>query len=139
MGAYIMKSPIARQLLIKEVQNEFSGAYPFLKIDFSRGKGERRAASNPTPDNTAVSRQPQSEEPDETVNEKAKKLLWDEFGVTDNMKVSELEVLLQYEFSLPAQVLRKSGNLWLETRMTQHWTLRQQNDHGLDMASIANF
>ena len=138
MGAYIM-SHIARQLLIKEVQNEFSGAYPFLKIDFSRGKGEKRVTSNATSDNAAVSRQSQPGEPDGAMNEKARQLLWDEFGVTDNMKVSELEVLLQYEFSLPAQVLRKSGNLWLETRMTQHWTLRQQNDHGLDMASIANF
>lgn len=129
-----MKSHIARQLLIKEVQNEFNEAYPFLKIDFTRGKGEKRLSSY-----VAINGQGQQGERDEEAHEKARNLLWDEFGVTDNMKVSELEVLLQYEFGLPAQVLRKSGNLWLETRMTQHWTLRQQNDHGQDMASITNF
>ena len=64
----------------------------------------------------------------------AQKLLWTDFGVSDNMKVSELEVLLQYEFGLPAQVLRKSGNLWMETTMTDHWSLRQQNDRGQDIA-----
>ena len=37
-----MNSQIARQLLLKEVQNEFSKAYPFLKIDFTKGKGEKR-------------------------------------------------------------------------------------------------
>jgi len=45
-----------------------------------------------------------------------------------------LEICLQYEFGLPAQILRKSGNLWLETSMTNHWTLQQQNDHGRDIA-----
>jgi len=134
MGAYIMNSQIARQLLLKEVQNEFSGAYPFLKIDFTRGKGEKRL-----PPAGGVNGQVQQGEQDGPAREKARELLWDKFDVTDNMKVSELEVLLQYEFGLPAQVLRKSGNMWLETRMTQHWTLRQQNDHGLDIASITNF
>jgi len=134
MGAHIMNPQIARQLLIKEVQNEFSKAYPFLKIDFTRGKGEKRLSSA-----RVVNGHVEPGEQDEAAHEKARELLWVEFGVTDNMKVSELEVLLQYEFGLPAQVLRKSGNMWLETRMTQHWTLRQQNDHGLDMANIANF
>jgi len=134
-----MKSSIARQLLIKEVQNEFSNAYPFLKVDFTRGRGEKRVAPYAGPANAAGNSQVQPGENEEPVNEIARKLLWDEFGVTDNMKVSELELLLQYEFGLPAQLLRKSGNLWLETRMTQHWTLRQQNDHGQDMASIAGF
>ncbi|MBN9385609.1 MAG: hypothetical protein J0H74_32950 [Chitinophagaceae bacterium] len=134
-----MNSQIARQLLIKEVQNEFSSAYPFLKIDFTRGKGEKRTASGMAHSGAAGTVEPMQGEHDEVANEKARKLLWDDFGVTDDMKVSELELLLQYEFGLPAQLLRKSGKLWLETRMTQHWTLRQQDDHGRDMANITDF
>ena len=70
---------------------------------------------------------------DEVVRDVAQKLLWQEMGLCDDMKINEVEVLLQYQFGLPAQVLRKSGNLWLETRMTQHWTLRQQNEHGYEL------
>jgi hypothetical protein len=127
-----MKSINARQLLLKEVQEEFSRNYPYLKIDFTRGKGEKRVI--PINGTGRIDVASQLEDQSEEIQSAAQKLLWDEFGVSDNMRVSELEVLLQYEFSLPAQVLRKSGNLWLETSMTQHWTLRQQNDRGQDIA-----
>jgi hypothetical protein len=32
-------------------------------------------------------------------------------------------------------VFRKSGNLWLETTMTDDWTLQQQNDHGYEIST----
>jgi hypothetical protein len=51
------------------------------------------------------------------------------------MTVSELESLLLQLFGLPVQVYRKSGNFWMETRMTRDWTLKQQNEHGKDIAS----
>ena len=125
-----MNSNIARQRLIKEVQDEFTRTYPFLKIDFTRGKG-RIIRSGPFPE--TLSSVPGEED---VARDVAQKLLWEELGLSDDMKINEVEVLLQYQFGLPAQVLRKSGNLWLETRMTQHWTLRQQNDHGYEIGLI---
>jgi len=50
------------------------------------------------------------------------------------MKVNELEKLLKDEFSLAAQVFRKSGNIWLETTITDNWTLNQQNSHGKELS-----
>ena len=132
MGAQSMKSHYARQLLLKEVQEEFCRNYPYLKIDFTRGKGEKRLAPINGTGRTDITVQPDDQS--EALRSAAQRLLWTDFGVSDNMRVSELEVLLQYEFGLPAQVLRKSGNLWLETSMTEHWTLRQQNDRGQDIA-----
>jgi len=124
-----MNSNIARQRLIKEVQAEFTRTYPFLKIDFTKGKDQARMTRTGSyPD---VSASVPGE--DEVVRDVAQKLLWQEMGLCDDMKINEVEVLLQYQFGLPAQVLRKSGNLWLETRMTQHWTLRQQNEHGYEL------
>ena len=124
-----MDSNIARQRLIKGIQEEFTRTYPFLKIDFTKGKDKGRSTrSMPSPD--VPSSVPGE---DEVVRDVAQKLLWGELGLSDEMKINEVEVLLQYQFGLPAQVLRKSGNLWLETRMTQHWTLRQQNDHGYEI------
>jgi hypothetical protein len=35
------------------------------------------------------------------------------------------------------QVSRKSGTLWLETTMTDSWTLGQQNEHGRELSTPA--
>jgi hypothetical protein len=130
-----MKSNIARPRLIKEVQEQFTQTYPYLKIDFTKGKGGRAVNSLvPNGTNAALPYPAGQDDAEDIIHTSVQKLLWDEFGLNDEMKISELEVLLQYEFGLPAQILRKSGNMWLETRMTQHWTLRQQNDHGKDIA-----
>jgi hypothetical protein len=118
-----MKFHTDRHLLIKEVQEEFNRTYPFLKIEFSKKNG--LGYSSPQENNGEG----------ENVRAAAKSLLWEEFGLSDNMKVSELEILLQYQFGLPVQILRKSGHLWMETRLNRHWTLRQQNNHGEDIAS----
>jgi hypothetical protein len=41
---------------------------------------------------------------------------------------------VEYDFfrilGLCVQIFRKSGNLWLETIQTDHWTLQQQNETG---------
>jgi hypothetical protein len=54
--------------------------------------------------------------------------------LSDYMTVGELENILRTEFGLSAQVSRKSGILWLETTMTDKWTLKQQNDHGKELS-----
>lgn len=124
-----MNSNIARQRLIKGVQDEFTRTFPFLKIEFARGRDQGRVTRTGPPSDTP----PPVPGEDEELRGAAQKLLWEELGFCDDMKINEAEVLLQYQFGLPAQVLRKSGNLWLETKMTQHWTLRQQNDHGFEI------
>jgi len=51
------------------------------------------------------------------------------------MKVIDLEKMFKNRFNLSAQVFRKSGNLWLETTMTDNWTLLQQNNHGREIST----
>ena len=146
MGTHIMKFNIARQRLIKEVQEEFNRTYPFLRIEFVKSNGLTRPAGPGLPLYGKPARTGQDPDNKDNLSTKeegedagitaaaAKELLWNEFGLSDTMKVSELEILMQYHFGLPTQVLRKSGNLWMETNMTQHWTLRQQNDHGKELS-----
>ena len=50
------------------------------------------------------------------------------------MRVAEFESLLKEKFGLNAQVLRRSGKLWLETTHTDNWTLEQQNNHGKELS-----
>ena len=51
------------------------------------------------------------------------------------MTVGELEKLFRERFGANIQVSRKSGTLWLETTMTDNWTLKQQNEHGRELSS----
>ena len=44
------------------------------------------------------------------------------------MTVGDLEQRFQDVYGLSVQVFRKSGKVWLETTVTDNWTLDEQND-----------
>jgi len=69
----------------------------------------------------------------DAISKQAGGVLHNTIGISDSMKVGELEKKLQEQFGGMVQLFRKSGNLWMETRMTQNWTLGEQNDHGEDI------
>lgn len=53
----------------------------------------------------------------------------------EDMTVQELESQFEKNNGITAQVFRKSGNLWLETTVTDQWTLKRQNDHGQEIST----
>ena len=112
---------ICQQRSINEVQKDFNHQYPFLKIDFykNNGSSRRQHLLNSMP----IAR--------------AGLLKNGDIELNDAMTVGQLEKILRTEFGLSAQVSRKSGALWLETTMTDGWTLKQQNDHGKELSEPA--
>lgn len=115
-----MRSHVDRQF-VREVEKEFNRHYPFLKIEFL-ANGKTRADA------------PAYQGPDEDIlRSRAIHLLRNEIRINDEMTVSDLETALQSVFDYPVQVLRKSGKLWIGTRMTGNWTLKQQNDQGREL------
>jgi hypothetical protein len=46
------------------------------------------------------------------------------------MRVADLESGFLSIYGLVVQVLRKSGKVWLETTLTDNWTLNEQNKQG---------
>lgn len=121
----IMHLHIAPERFISEIQKEFNDLFPFLKIEFFNNRSLTRS------DFTARQIIPHS-----------RKLCDSQLGIKEgdieideDMKVNELEKLFKNRFNLAAQVFRKSGNLWLETTMTDNWTLLQQNNHGREIST----
>ena len=118
-----MKIEIASSRLISEIQKEFNDQFPFLKIEFFRSTTPRlskwNAANRISPTLEISKCQLQKKE--------------GELHFLDETKVEELENVFQKEFNLNVQVFRRSGNIWLETTMTDKWTLKQQNDHGREI------
>jgi hypothetical protein len=116
---------IAAERLLRDIKHEFSARFPFLKIEFfRRGKtGENHyAADRLLAETLKVDEAWKTKEPGE-------------IKVEDETKVKELEKSFLEKFGLAIQVFRKSGNLWLETTMTDNWSLKQQNDHGKEIST----
>ncbi len=112
--------------LIKDVQQEFTSAFPYLKIEFFRN-GEVRKDRYPA---TMLIAQNRS-----LKDAWSRKKEEGELDIPDTLTVGELENLFMDRFGLSVQVFRRSGNLWLETTMTDNWTLKQQNDHGKEISA----
>jgi len=116
---------IAPNRLISEVQKDFNNMFPFLKIEFFNNKSLSRSEFSAK----------QIIPPTRKVGDGQLALKEGEIVIEEEMKVNELENKLKDQFNLAVQVFRKSGNLWLETTMTDNWTLLQQNNHGREITT----
>lgn len=124
----IMHLYIEANRLIGDIQNEFNKMFPFLKIEFFKNKSLLRSdfSSNQIiPHNRKI-------------GEGQLAMKDGEIEIDKEMKVIELEKHFRDQFNLSVQVFRKSGNLWLETTMTDNWTLQQQNNHGRELSTGEN-
>lgn len=121
-----MKLEINADRLVKEVQTDFNQAFPFLKIEFfQKPHGVQQASNGKKMIAPATKFEALCKEP-----------FCGNVEVYEDMTVAELEQNLRKEFGLSIQVFRKSGNIWLETTMTDNWTLRQQNEHGREISGV---
>lgn len=122
----VMHLSIAPDRKISEIQKEFNDVFQFLKLEFFNNKSFARknfTSSQIIPNTRKLS--------DGLLG-----IVKDTIKIDQDMKVSDLENLFRDKFRLAVQVFRKSGNLWLETTMTDDWTLLQQNNHGREISTI---
>jgi len=111
--------------LLREVQEELTRQYPYLKIETQAIPipGIRRTVERPI-------------SPDKTSGDKdTRDWLKADLGIYDSTTVRELEDMIAARFGVTAQVFRRSGKFWIETQMTRSWSLKQQNDLGRDLST----
>src|SRR5579883_1615370 len=109
-----------KERAVEDVQAEFNNAYPYLKMDFT--KRERTQAN-------VANRQQGENKPIIKIGDLNVNIQPCQIEVTDQMTVNELEKQVLECINVPVKILRKSGNIWLETSITGNWTLLQQNAH----------
>ena len=113
-----MKIYVSTRMSIAALQQAFSECFPYLSLSFF-SKPHDIYQSSPvkyliTECTTSLERieaQPHSADVE----------------IFADMKVSELEQLFEQEFGLHVQVLRKEGNTWEETTLTDNLSLSEQN------------
>ena len=112
---------------ISSLQEEFHEMFPFLKLEFFHHKHNSYQDSlKKTILNLEI-----------TFKQCRKKQTESTPLLKENMKVTEIENLFQDIFGLSAQVFRKSGRSWIETTVTDDWTLKRQNDEGKDLSFLS--
>jgi hypothetical protein len=112
---------ILKNKTIREVQQDFNNQYPFLKLEFYKPVN---GTFSPLKRHLGHS----------TLLESAGLKNNGELTISDEMTVAELEKSFLNLFGLNVQVSRKSGILWLETTMTDKWSLQKQNGHGREIS-----
>lgn len=111
---------------IAEIQSEFKDLYPGLKIEFYKSKHESHKGSpidDQWPSNLKLA----------DIRSKHNK---GELILSPEMRVADLEKDFEDKFGLHVQVFRKSRNLWLQTSVTDEWTLEKQNQKGLHSMEV---
>lgn len=103
-----------------DVQREFHEMFSHLRIEFYEGKHDTGEGS------------PVKDKLDGGLRLGNVRKLHTEgdFEVTGNTTVADFEQQFFDKYGLNVQVFRKSGNLWMQTTSTDHWTLNEQNRKG---------
>jgi len=112
-----MKINISDSSTIKDIQEVFTKKYPYLKIEFFSKPHRLQVGS----------RKEHMIEPEIMIKDCRSKHKNGSLDIYPNNTVAELEKSFQDEFGLSIQVFRKSGNVWIETTVTDDWTLEKQN------------
>jgi hypothetical protein len=119
-----MKIYIDDSIIVKDIKKEFSKAYPFLKIEFFRHPHNMGKTS------------PKEEMVDAMlpVSEIRTNHETGYMDISRERTVAALENDFWQQFGLSVQVFRKSGYLWIETSLTDSWTLARQNEEGFQLS-----
>lgn len=120
-----MKITINDNRRIFAVQQAFTTAFPYLKLEFFAKPHKAGGASSKKIVRPA----------DKTLGECRTIHTNGSISITGNMTVTELEQRFADVYGLSVQVFRKSGKIWLETTVTDGWTLEQQNKEGESLSS----
>lgn len=110
------------------VQEEFNRLFPYLKIEFL-------AVANTLRHHIGNKFANETKGPLQGFRTADNK---EQLVITPDMSVAVLEEKFREIYRLKAQILRKSGKTWLETTVTDAWTLNEQNLQGEALSKHIN-
>ena len=120
-----MKMYIRPNMLIGEVQKVFNDMFPFLRLEFYKNSADikpRRKMSD-------LAR----------IGDGQLVITDSDLEVSPDMRVKDLENAFKKLFTLTVEVFRRSGSTWLQTTITDDWTLEHQNNHGKEISEVTKY
>ena len=117
-----MNIEISNDKSVAEVQKEFRAAFPFLKIEFFKKNGTSlRNGLQTIPDKTTIG----------MIRPVQDAAIVD---IDPARRVEEVEEDFFKKLGIMVRIFRKAGNMWIETTLTDNWSLRRQNHEGEQMS-----
>jgi hypothetical protein len=107
---------------MKDIEEQFNHAFPYLHLSIT----DCKKASEPSP------RQAIETGNESNIGQFSPSELDSNRIIDETMTVEQLESILLHQFGCNAKVYRRSGNVWLQTKFTNGWTLKEQNQMGKD-------
>lgn len=109
---------------ISAVQKNFSSLFPYLRLEFfTQPYYENGSSPNKLIPVTTAFR------------EYRKSIGSDTITINPTMTIKDLEKNIRSSYGLYIKVYRKSGKAWLETTLTNEWTLEEQNKAGEELSN----
>lgn len=105
--------------LLTNIDSAFREQYPYLKLAFYKNPHAVGAASKPS--EKLLPSMPMEEA---TIFHTSASI-----DISPERTVAEVEAEFLHKLGLCIQVARLSGNVYITTTETDHWTLQDQNDH----------
>lgn len=121
-----MTIEISENRKISDIQKEFNDLFPFLKLEFFLKPHGKREGSEKMYQIDCTKKICESRK----VHKKG------DITINPRQTVAELENAFREYYGLSVQVYRKSGKMWLQSTITDDWTLKEQNEHG---EALSNF
>ncbi len=122
-----MKITINDTRKIFAIKEEFNTFFPYLKLEFFSKPNKRGGISSIK----LVKHNSTTLGECRTIHNVGK------ITITPNMTVADLEQSFSDIYGLGIRIFRKSGKVWLETTVTDGWTLEEQNRQGEALSRIA--
>lgn len=122
-----MKVTINDKRKIFAIQEEFNQLFPYLKLEFFSKPHKPGGATA----KKFVKHNSKTLGECRTVHNKG------QITITPQMTVTDLEQRFSDVYGLGVQVFRQSGKVWLETTVTDKWTLEEQNRQGEALSKIS--
>ncbi|MCW3126510.1 MAG: hypothetical protein JWO03_2168 [Bacteroidetes bacterium] len=115
---------VTDSMYVQDIQQEFQKSFAFLKIEFFKNsvKNENNTMRSSPISGKMLVGNVRHIHVDGSVD------------IDESRSVIELENDFLNSYGLLAQVFRKSGSMWIETTLTDHWSLQRQNEEGRQMS-----
>jgi hypothetical protein len=113
---------------IADIQEEFNTAFPYLKIEFF---SKKHSINEGLAKRYVI-------DVSETLGKFRTLHNSGDIVISPEMKVMDIEQLFNDIYGLSIQIFRKSGKVWLETTVTDGWTLEKQNAQGEELSKAAD-
>lgn len=123
-----MKIAINDNRKISSIQKEFNSIFPYLKLEFFAMPKHFKCdfSKRMLKENSSFLSDCRVIHPS------------GEISIHPLMTVRNLEKLFFDKYGLGVQVFRKSGTVWLETTVTDGWTLAEQNSQGEALSKLVS-